>query len=251
MSSQQLVEHVAATHSAKYTATAALAARDAAQLHGHTNELAIRTECRSVFLVSEIQQTKPAFWMLSACQESWGHSIEETWVKEKCIADSSRNLPPVSDVETGRVYKNEYCARCNGIENALTWRYKLACSASLRQMVNQPGFNLTQDLLESECNPCRFVEPQFNLTLSGYPAQPARACYPHVSSCLEKTELEMVMGNVWEQEMYDQVFDQCVNGSYSLVTTIRTTIPLRNHAILCSLQWNQLRSLLLLSTHCR
>ena len=81
---------------------------------GHTNELAIRTECRSVFLVSEIQQTKPAFWMLSACPESWGHSIEETWVKEKCIVDSSRNLPPVSDVETGRVYKNEYCARCNG-----------------------------------------------------------------------------------------------------------------------------------------
>ena len=174
--------------------------------------------------------------MLSACPESWGHSIEETWVRENCTSDSSRNLPPVSDVETGRVYENEYCARCNGIENPLTWRYKLACSASLRQMVNQPEFNLTKDLLERECNPCSFVEPQFDLTLSGNPAQPARACYPHVSSCLEKTELEAVTGNVWDQEMYDQVFDQCVNGPYNLVTTIRTpTMPLRNqYCALCN-----------------
>ena len=161
-------------------------------------------------------------------------------MKENCIADSSRNLPPVSDVETGRVYKNEYCARCNGIENALTWRYKLACSASLRQMVNQPGFNLTKDLLERECNPCSFVEPQFNLTLSGYPAQPARACYPHISSCLEKTELEAVTENAWKQEIYDQVFNQCVNGSYNLVyrpQTIRTpaTMPFRNqYCALCN-----------------
>ena len=102
------------------------------------------------------------------------------------------------------MYKNEYCARCNGIENALTWRYKLVCNASLREMVNQPDFNLTKELLERECNPCSFVEPQLTLTLSGKPAQPARACYPHVSSCLEKTELEAVTGNIWDQDMYDQ-----------------------------------------------
>ena len=161
-------------------------------------------------------------------------------MRENCTSDSRRNLPPVSDVETGRVYKNEYCARCNGIENALTWRYKLACSASLRQMVNQPDFNLTTDLLERECNPCSFVEPKFNLTLSGNPAQPARACYPHVSSCLAKTKLEVVTGNVWDQEMYDHVFNQCVNGPYSLVYRPRNvgtpaTIPFRNqYCALCN-----------------
>ena len=194
-------------------------------------------ECRSVYL-NATAMLRPsegeAFWMLSACPESRpGDSMEDVWVRRNC---TSRNLPPVSDLDTGRVYKNEYCAKCNGVENVLTWRYQLACSASLRILANQSDFVLTQEILERECSPCSFVEPQFNWTLLGYSAQP-RPCHPHVKSCLEKTELETVTGNMWEQEIYDQVINQCVNGPYSLVITTRIpdSIPFRNqYCTLCN-----------------
>ena len=187
-------------------------------------------ECRSVYL-DATARLRPsegeAFWMLSSCPESWpADSMEDVGVRRNC---TSRNLRPVSDLDTGRVYKNEYCAKCNGVENGLTWRYQLACSANLRSLANQSDFALTQEILERECSPCSFVEPQFDWTLLGYLAQP-RPCHPSMESCLEKTELETVTGNVWGQEMYEQVIDQCVNGPYSLIimTRVPDSIPFRN-----------------------
>ena len=180
-------------------------------------------ECRSTYLNSRIAPgDNEAFWMVSACPESWGDSLEETYVEENCTVGAS-NLPPVSATITGQVYKNEYCAVCNGVMDVIAWSYRLTCSQRLSEQLRTAGFVLTREILNRECGPCSFVQPQLSLNNSA-----ARTCFPHIASCLEQSELENRTGI--RLDNYDSLVRQCTtnNGSYSLVSIENSTPPFRN-----------------------
>ena len=184
-------------------------------------------ECRSTYLNNRIAPGEnEAFWMVSACPESWGDSLEETYVEGNCT-DGASNLPPVSATSTGQVYKNEYCAVCNGVMDVIAWSYRLACSQRLSELLQTAGFVLTREILNRECGPCSFVQPQLSLNNSA-----ARTCFPHISSCLEQSELEIRSGI-----SYDSLVRQCTtnNGSYSLVSINNNTPLFRNqHCAMCN-----------------
>ena len=137
-------------------------------------------ECHSTYLnCSIVPGENEAFWMVSAWPESWGDSLEEMYVEGNCT-DGAGNYPPVSDTNIGQVYKNEYCAVCNRIVDVIAWSYQLACSQRLKELLQTPGFVLTQEILNRECGPCSFVQPQLPLNNSA-----ARTCFPHTATCLE------------------------------------------------------------------
>ena len=179
-------------------------------------------ECRNTYLESGIVPSfNEAFWMVSACPEAWGDGLEETFIRGNCT-DGPSNLAPVSDTSNGQIYKNEYCAICNGVMRIVAWRNQLACSRNLVLLANQPGFVLTREILERECEPCSFVQPQLSLNDSV-----ARACYPHVSSCLEQPVLEAQTGTSFNNESYDNLVENC-SGPYSLVSADNVFMPFRN-----------------------
>ena len=160
--------------------------------------------------------------MVSACPENY----TDPFIRFQCT-DGPSNLPPVSDTTSGQVYKNEYCAVCNGAMGIIAWRYQLACSGNLAVLADQPGFVLTREILERECDPCIFIEPEIVLSLSD---SVARACYPHVSSCLEQPVLEAQTGTSFNNESYDNLVGNCTtsSGPYSLVSTDSNVMPFRN-----------------------
>ena len=180
-------------------------------------------ECHSTYLNCSIAPGEnEAFWMVSACPKSWGDSLEEAYVEGNCT-DGASNLPPVSATNTGQVYKNEYCAVCNEVMDVIAWSYRLACNQRLLELLRTARFVLTREILNRECGPCSFVQPELSLNNSA-----ARTCFPHIASCLEQSELENRTGV--RLDNYDSLVRQCTtnNGSYSLVSINNNAPPFRN-----------------------
>ena len=180
-------------------------------------------ECRSTYLDSNIfPGENEAFWMVSACPETWGDGLEETFIEGNCT-DGASNLPPVSNTTTGQIYKNEYCAVCNGAMGIIAWRYQLVCSLNLAILAAQPGFVLTREILDRECDPCSFVQPELSDSM-------ARTCYPHIASCLKQSELEANTGTPFNNISYNNLVEQCTtnNGPYSLIAADSSVTPFRN-----------------------
>ena len=152
--------------------------------------------CQSIFLKNEINVMKhEAFWMVSTCPSDW---IDET-VMEGCIS-KTRDLPPVTDIVTGIVYKNQHCALCNLVEssNMEPWEVSIVCTSYLYQLLNTtPISELNASIFQEQCRPCSYQPPSS--------VRPPRACYPIDNTCLymPKSRTDTDTGN-------------CVNGSYNL-----------------------------------
>ena len=184
------------------------------------------SECRSTYLdISIVPGENEAFWMVSACPETWGDSgLEETFIEGNCT-DGASNLPPVSDTTTGQIYRNEYCAVCNRAMGIIAWRYQLVCSENLAILAAQPGFVLTREILDRECDPCSFVQPELSINDSV-----ARTCYPHIASCLEQSVLTAQTDTPFNNVSYNNLVEQCTtnSGPYSLISTDSNVTPFRN-----------------------
>jgi len=162
--------------------------------------------------------------MVSACPETWGDSLEETFIEGNCT-DGASNLSPVSETTTGQIYKNEYCAVCNRAMGIIAWRYQLVCRENLAILAAQPGFVLTREILDRECDPCSFVQPELSINDSV-----VRTCYPHIASCLEQSVLTATTGTPFNIISYNNLVEQCTtnSGPYSLISTDSNVTPFRN-----------------------
>ena len=191
-------------------------------------------QCRSAYLDSTVPVgEREAFWMVSACPEEWSEDATSTDIADVCTSRNS--LPPVTDMNTGLVYGNEYCAICNGVENIIPWNFRLECSGDLYNRLRDPNFVLTQEILDFECQPCRFIEPRvFNLTSTGLPAQPARTCFPHTTSCMNKEELEMITRSRWAEGAYNKLLQQCTDGLFSLVSSSSSKVFRNQYCAICN-----------------
>ena len=141
-------------------------------------------------------------------------------VLSNCLSDNSM-LPPVSDAVTGIVYKNEYCVACNRVENPIiAWQVHLGCSSRIYDLLGSAPTSQTittileddPEIFQRECKPCQY-RPPLNI-------QPPRACFPMISTCLNKTQLESRTGRVFSQHDYETLVDRCMNGVYDLYGTI-------------------------------
>ena len=170
-------------------------------------------QCSSVHLdPGTMPDWMESFWIVSACPRDWLAGREDPLLlntEENCRSGSA-TLPPVTDLQSGQVYRNEYCAVCHEVENILQWGYRFECTPWLRDMVSA-GLQLTGEIIERECIACGFRAPQTMPV-------PARACL-HDSllsaECLAREELENVTGVPIEEEQYQDIVGQCETGPIS------------------------------------
>ena len=183
-------------------------------------------QCRSIHLNPSTQPDKAeAFWMVSACPEDWLTEQEDEELRgadEKC-RNGSDSLPPVTDLDSGVVYKNEYCAICHRVENIRPWGYRFGCTSWLNSMIETEGFTLTQEIIERECIACGFRAPQTE--------PPPRTCL-HGSlvaeECLAREQLEERTGLRWEEEEYQDAVMRCGSSPTSPVGSTPGSRPYRN-----------------------
>ena len=102
----------------------------------------------------------PAYWMIASCPES-EPAIIFSGVANLCEAQSL-TIPPVSDIRTGLVYKNRYCAQCHGVpdKEQISWQSEWRCKDTLQETFNALG-NRTIDiaLLLDSCHLAFYVMP--------------------------------------------------------------------------------------------
>ena len=183
-------------------------------------------QCRSIHLDPRTQPDwLESFWMVSACPADWLAGRDDQLLLDtlnNCTSGSA-NVPPVTDVESGIVYKNEYCAVCHEVENFRLWGYRFECTHWLNVMLETDDFQLTMEIVEQECVACGFYAPQIMPS--------ARACL-HDSlvneSCLGRQELQDVTGVLIEEEQYQEIVSQCQSGPVSPVMRDLKFPPFRN-----------------------
>ena len=180
-------------------------------------------QCRSIHLDPRTQPGRmEAFWMVSECPEDWLANQDDgvlREVDEKC-SNGSDTLPPVTDLDGGVVYKNEYCAVCHQVTNVQPWRYRFGCSPCLENRITTQGINLTQELIEQECIACGFQVPQ-----TGPP--PRRCLHPSlmVDTCQPIEAIELRTDLRWEGEVYRNIVTRCQNGPVRPVAEYPCNVP--------------------------
>lgn len=130
--------------------------------------------CRSIFVNSEITNVMKheAFWMVSQCSSDWLVEVGDSGqiVSEGCT-NETRDLPPVSDANTGIVYKNQHCALCNRIEDTIPWESMIVCTRYLYNLLETtPISEVRVSLFQEQCRTCSYQRPSS--------VRPPRACYP-------------------------------------------------------------------------
>ena len=146
------------------------------------------------------------FWMITSCSRSWitdqladgVANVNEivSLCEDPTVTRASYKIvpPPVTDGSTGLVYRNEFCARCNGLQqsNQISWSIQLGCRAVIVP-VNPGGdsevqTNFTLDELLNFCSVNYYKHP----TSLSYP----RGCKPDlppelITTCPEDSPMDL------------------------------------------------------------
>ncbi|XP_028399588.1 uncharacterized protein LOC114522997 [Dendronephthya gigantea] len=85
-------------------------------------------------------------------------SFYDSKMKRKCENPVSYESGPFVEGKDGRTYRNEDCARCNGVKNRVTWNTGLACDKStfdlIKERLENRHFNFTEEEREMIRNSC-------------------------------------------------------------------------------------------------
>ena len=105
-----------------------------------------------------INSGRSTFWMITSCSRLWitdqladgVANVNEivSLCEDPNATRASYKIvpPPVSDGSTGLVYRNEFCARCNGLQqsNTISWRIQLGCLSVNGEGVVQTNFTINE-----------------------------------------------------------------------------------------------------------
>ena len=171
--------------------------------------------------------------MVSSCPDTQNILGDETMseVNEMC-ANSSDTLPPVTDLDSGVVYKNEYCAVCHRITNILPWIYRFRCLDCSHRPC--PDIDYMKEIIQNEC-------VQFGFSIP--PAAPLpRSCVRDpidlnaLSSCLPRKQLEKATRRTWVEKEYTELEKQCTAGPLKpVVSSANLCVPVTYRNQYCSI----------------
>ena len=167
------------------------------------------------------------YWTITTCSRSWiteqlaDGVVNVNDVVSSCedpsVRASFRFLPPVTDEKTGFVYRNEFCAKCNGLQSSHVsrWRTQLSCQDS-----RQLGVPFTNDLNFGElfdfCSVGSYLPPESSMN--------PRVCRPPppglVVSCPEGVSMDHMQ--------------KCTQGGINLIE-VRQFVYANEHCASC---WN-------------
>ena len=171
--------------------------------------------------------------MVTECSLDW---LDSQGLLENAICiNGSNTLPPVTDRDSGIVYKNEYCAVCNDVTNILPWVYRFECPDCAGENIDliksrcPDRLHLIQEIIETDCVTCGFSPPS-----SGPPARP---CFPDSfinSKCLSQSKLEYKTGIGWEMDEYTSIATQCYFGPIQPVALCQDTFFKNQYCAICN-----------------
>ena len=171
----------------------------------------VKFECFSKFVSPDISvvSENEAFLMIASCPRRGSDLASE----RRCV-NSSSSLPPVTDLTTGLVYRNEHCALCNGGTEVIAWGYQLMCTEYLVSLISdkllQEVLVRDPDILKSECNACSFLPP-FLISVP-FP----RSCVPSIQTCLPQQMISALNKNL-SGEYYVKLEERCQTYPLELV----------------------------------
>ncbi len=158
--------------------------------------------------------------MVSSCPTDWDDSAN--MAVESLCSNGSQDLPPVTDMITGLVYKNEHCALCNRVTELVAWTYRLVCREIIYRLIrrNRLANILNQDpeILKRECSVCSFVPP----IIGNSSIIPLRSCVPSINTCLPHHILETRVNKKISKGNYQNLARQCKSGHSDLVIARNT-----------------------------
>ena len=116
--------------------------------------------------VAIIGRERSTFWMIASCSRSWitdqladgVANVNEivSLCEDPTVTNASYKIvpPPVTDGSTGLVYRNEFCARCNGLQQSkqISWSIKLWCRGGVLNLEGEVQTNFTLDELLEFCH---------------------------------------------------------------------------------------------------
>ena len=147
-------------------------------------EPGVTVECTSTFAVPgvRVRGSNEAFQMVTSCPDSWPANTLATdgtnTVLANCVSPNLP-LPPVTDTEEGMVYKNEYCAICNGVMQIQAWQVAIAYTrsvyAALLRSTIPEILAEDPDIFTTMCQPCSYQPPSPPSLPS--PPSPVYPCY--------------------------------------------------------------------------
>ena len=110
----------------------------------------------------------------------------------------------------GMVYRNEYCAYCNGVEELITWQIDLACNNNVPMAILQSNLSTLVDndpmIFQRECQEWSYRLPSLPPGIS-----PPRSCIASINFCLPKPKLDHILGNISSVE-YAEMERNCSFG---------------------------------------
>ena len=154
-----------------------------------------------------VNSGRSTFWMITSCSRSWitdqladgVANVNEivSLCEDPTVTRASYKIvpPPVTDGSTELVYRNEFCARCNGLQqsNQISWSIQLGCPVFIPRPVNPGGdsevqTNFTLDELLDLCPVNHYQHP----TSLSYP----RGCKPDfptglITTCPEDSPMDL------------------------------------------------------------
>ena len=107
-----------------------------------------------------------AYWMITSCSRSWiTDQLADGVANVNEIVSLCENPtatrasykivpPPVTDGSTGLVYRNEFCAQCNGLQqsNQISWSIQLGCQDNVSAHHEGKAQNFTLNELLQFCD---------------------------------------------------------------------------------------------------
>ena len=184
-------------------------------------------ECR--LLIADEDVDKRYVWMVSTCPDGFAQmGPSEDLTVQNCISDSASLALPVTDRNTGAVFKNEYCAACNGVTDYVSWSYQLLCLDVFQEVITNNSGVITQEDLNEYCSFGMYLPP------TGLAVADARDCYPVLDTCpineLPGLDLENTTGLA-----YQAIVEMCASGPQNLAGTGRFSLPPAYRNLYCAL----------------
>ena len=190
-------------------------------------------ECQSIYLNVSIPATteNEGFLMVSSCP-TCSEEVQEASGLEGNCTNKDILLPPVTDCMTGIVYRNEYCAYCNGVEELVTWQIDLVCRDNVHKAILQSNLSTLVDndpmILQRECQEWSYRLPSLPPGIS-----PPRSCIATINFCLPKSKLEHILRNISSVE-YAEMKKNCSFGILDPVEGMNGQIYKNNNCVKCN-----------------
>ena len=138
-------------------------------------------ECQTLYATRFPTLDQETYWMVSRCPDIrlLRLSEESNIIAQQCTTSS---VAPVTDKQTGVIYKNEFCAMCNLIsaQSIVRWPFLYSCDGSFKEYLNTEPVDLF--FFFGSCRPCRYLVPSSVYGNSSSDLLPPRSCVVHTST---------------------------------------------------------------------